>query len=59
MTIILKVMLMLQKDKALQYSMQLAMLKQLFDKKLISPFEYEKIKERIKRDYKVVSNIST
>lgn len=55
----MKVMLMLQKDKALQYSMQLAMLKQLFDKKLISPVEYEKIKERIKRDYKVVSNIST
>lgn len=55
----MKVMLMLQKDKALQYSMQLAMLKRLFDKKLISPVEYERIKERIKRDYKVVSNIST
>lgn len=42
----------------LRYSMQLSMLKQLLNMKLINDFEYEKIKKRLMKDYGVVSNIT-
>ena len=44
--------------KLLRYSMQLAMLKQLFVKKLISEAEYLLIEKRLMRDYGIVSNIT-
>ena len=44
--------------KLLRYSMQLAMLKQLFVKKLISEAEYLLIEKRLLKDYGIVSNIT-
>ena len=45
-------------DKILRYSMQLSMLKQLLNKKLITDSEYETIKKKLMRDYGVVSDIT-
>lgn len=45
--------------KILEYSMQLAMLKQLLNKKLITKSEYEKVKNRLMQDYSIISNITT
>ena len=42
----------------MRYSMQLAMLKQLLDKKLISEKEYTIIKNKLMNDYKVFSNFT-
>ena len=44
--------------KLLRYSMQLAMLKQLFVKKLISEAEYLLIEKRLMKDYGIVSKIT-
>ena len=51
---------MSQFDKSnhlIRYSMQLSFLKQLLDKKLISDKEYSLIKNRLMKDYKIVSNL--
>ena len=51
---------MSQLDKSnnlIRYSMQLSFLKQLLDKKLISDKEYSLIKNRLMKDYKIVSNL--
>ena len=47
----------LKKDNLLRYSMQLAFLKQLLEKKLISDREYSLIKSRLMKDYKIVSDL--
>jgi len=47
------------KDKLLRYSMQLAMLKQLLDKELITENEYTKIKIVLMQDYGVISELCT
>lgn len=47
----------MDKDKALRYSLQLAMLKQLLKKKLINNHEYEMILKRLQKDYGVSSHI--
>ena len=47
----------LKKDNLLRYSMQLAFLKQLLQKKLISDREYSLIKSRLMKDYKIVSDL--
>ena len=44
--------------KLLRYSMQLSMLRQLLNKKLINEFEYEKIKKRLMKDYNIISDIT-
>ena len=49
----------MQTDRLLKYSMQLAMLKQLRELKLINNVEYRLIENRLKKDYGVVSNITT
>ena len=49
----------MQTDRLLRYSMQLAMLKQLRELKLINDVEYRLIEKRLKKDYGVVSNITT
>lgn len=49
----------MQTDRLLKYSMQLAMLKQLRELKLINDVEYRLIEKRLKKDYGVVSNITT
>lgn len=45
-------------DKLLRYSMQLAMLKQLYSKKLINDAEYAIIRKKLMKDYGIVSNIT-
>lgn len=47
----------LKKDNLIRYSMQLAFLKQLLEKKLISDREYSLIKSRLMKDYKIVSDL--
>lgn len=48
----------MKEDKILRYSMQLAMLKQLLAKKMISKEEYKVIEKELMKDYGVVSNIT-
>ena len=45
-------------NKIIRYSMQLAMLKQLKSKNMITEEEYEKILRTIRKDYQVISDIS-
>lgn len=45
--------------KLLRYSLQLSMLKQLLQLKIISEKEYQLIEKTIKKDYSVVSSITT
>ena len=49
----------IDEKRIIRYSVQLAMLKQLLIKKLISEEEYKRILRRLKRDYGIVSNITT
>ncbi|MDB1933996.1 conjugal transfer protein [Clostridium tertium] len=45
--------------KLLNYSIQLSMLRILFNKKLINENEYIKVKKKLMEDYGVVSDITT
>lgn len=47
----------MDEKKLLRYSMQLAMLRQLLSRRLISHEEYEQIKRRIMQDYGVISSM--
>ena len=47
----------MEDDEILKYSMQIAMLKQLLNKKLIDEKEYEKIKKELMKEYGVVSDL--
>ncbi len=49
----------IDEKRIVRYSVQLAMLKQLLIKKLISEEEYKRVLRRLKRDYGIVSNITT
>lgn len=44
--------------KILRYSIQLSMLKQLLNLKLINELEYEQIQKKLMRDYGIVSDIT-
>ena len=46
-------------EKLIRYSMQIAMLKQLLSRNLISEKEYLLIKRRIMKDYKIISDITS
>jgi len=46
-----------KKKDLLEYSLQIAMLNQLKNKKMINDKEYDMILKRLKSDYGVVSNI--
>ena len=48
----------MEKEKLLRYSMELSMLNILLKENLITDEEYEKIKKKIMRDYKIVSDIT-
>lgn len=48
----------MEAKKILRYSMQLAYLKQLFDRNMIDENEYKKIEKQLMKDYGVVSNIA-
>ena len=41
-----------------RYSMQLAYLKQLLDKQLITEREYSLLKQRLMKDYHIISDLS-
>ena len=45
--------------KLWEYSQQLSMLATLLQKKMITQAEYDKIKRRLMRDYKITSDILT
>ena len=49
----------MNKNSVIEYSMQLAFLKQLLEKKLITDKEYALIKNRLMKDYKVCSDLTT
>lgn len=46
-------------NKLIRYSLQIAMLKQLLSQKLISKKEYNEVKKRIMKDYRIVSDITS
>lgn len=48
---------LVKKKDLLEYSLQIAMLNQLKNKKMINDKEYNMILKRLKSDYGVVSNI--
>lgn len=49
----------MKKVNLLRYSMQIAFLKQLLEKKLITEKEYSLIKNRLMKDYKVNSDLTS
>ncbi len=51
--------IVIDKNRLLRYSMQLAMLKQLLNKKLITEEEYNRVLRKLKKDYGVISNLTT
>ena len=46
-------------DKLIRYSVQIAMLKQLLYRNLISEKEYLLAKQRIMKEYKIISDITS
>jgi len=49
----------LKEQNLIRYSIQLAFLKQLLERKLITDREYSLIKQRLIKDYRVVSELSS
>lgn len=49
---------MKENKKLSRYSMQLSMLKQLLNLKLLSETEYEMIRKKLMKDYGIVSDIT-
>lgn len=47
------------KANLLRYSMQLAMLRQLLSKSLLTEKEYNLVKERLMEDYKITSHLTS
>lgn len=46
------------KEKLLKYSMELSLLSQLLQSKLITETEYEKIKSMVMKDYTIISDLT-
>mgnify|MGYP000663975807 len=49
----------MKEQNLIRYSIQLAFLKQLMERKLITDREYSLIKQRLMKDYRVVSELSS
>ena len=49
----------MKEQNLIRYSIQLAFLKQLLEIKLITDREYSLIKQRLMKDYRVVSELSS
>ncbi len=49
----------MKEQNLIRYSIQLAFLKQLLKRKLITDREYSLIKQRLMKDYRVVSELSS
>ncbi len=45
-------------EKVLQYSKELSLLSQLLQSKLITETEYQKVKQQLMKEYKIVSDIT-
>ena len=56
--IINKYFFLKENKNLLRYSMQLSMLKQLLNLKLLSETEYEMIRKKLMKDYGIVSDIT-
>lgn len=51
--------IVMKTDQLLDYSVELSLLAQLFQNKLITEDEYQKIKQRLMNEYKIVSDLTT
>lgn len=51
--------IVMKTDQLLDYSVELSLLAQFFQNKLISEDEYQKIKQRLMNEYKIVSDLTT
>ena len=49
----------MKEQNLIRYSIQLAFLKQLLERKLITDREYSLIKQRLMKDYRAVSELSS
>ena len=49
----------MKEQNLIRYSIQLAFLKQLLERKLITDREYSLIKQRLMKDYRVFSELSS
>lgn len=49
----------MKEQNLIRYSIQLAFLKQLMERRLITDREYSLIKQRLMKDYRVVSELSS
>lgn len=49
----------MKEQNLIRYSIQLAFLKQLLERKFITDREYSLIKQRLMKDYRVVSELSS
>lgn len=49
----------MKEQNLIRYSIQLAFLKQLLERKLVTDREYSLIKQRLMKDYRVVSELSS
>ena len=49
----------MKEQNLIRYSIQLAFLKKLLERKLITDREYSLIKQRLMKDYRVVSELSS
>ena len=49
----------MKEQNLIRYSIQLAFLKQLLERKLITDREYSLIKQRLMKDYRVISELSS
>lgn len=49
----------MQESRLIRYSMQLAFLQQLLEKQLITEKEYSLIKNRLMKDYNVISDLTS
>ena len=48
----------MEAKKLIRYSIQLSMFKTMYDKKLITENEYLLLRNRLKKDYNVVSDVT-
>nr|WP_285824050.1 SHOCT domain-containing protein [Schaedlerella arabinosiphila] len=48
----------MKSEKLLQYSIELSLLTQLLQSKLITENEYQKIKQKLMKEYKITSDLT-
>ena len=48
----------MESEKLLQYSAEVSLLAQLFKNKLISEQEYQKVKQKLMKEYRILSDLT-